>query len=138
MFLVTPWPDKKGGPQYNKMLPKVNLDIELPPGSLYSDLTAYNAHAGPRLSSDDSQDPTIRRVEFTMKLAAVDEADSDPVKETLHTFTRIQSEMGSAPRPLEQIARWQMLFPALANDYALGYTVSSRDISSILCHYLGL
>lgn len=121
---MTPWPDKKNRPQYHKMQPKVELDIDIPPGPQYAHLLFYNA--GPRspigLPFNDIGEPTIRQVEFTMKLAAVDERDN--VRENLHTFTSIQSETGSAPKCLEQIADWQILFPALASHFDRDHTAA--------------
>ena len=54
--------------------------------------------------------PFIHRVDFEMFL-------NDKDEKRLHTFTSIQSEIGSALRPLEDVCNWEHIFPHLAAYY---------------------
>ena len=54
--------------------------------------------------------PSIIQVDFEMFL-------NDAAGERLHTFTSIQSDIGSGPRPLEDISEWKILYPDLASYY---------------------
>lgn len=54
--------------------------------------------------------PSVIQVDFEMFL-------NDATGERLHTFTSIQSDIGSGPRPLEDVFEWRNLYPDLACYY---------------------
>ena len=58
------------------------------------------------LSSNVHPGPTIRSVRFLMALWSREE-------EVLHTFTSLQTEMGSAPKVLDEVSEWRTMFPHL-------------------------
>ena len=68
------------------------------------------------LASTAYPGPTIRRVsEFAMAL--VDEGHSQALR---HTYTSIQSETASAPKPLVDVKYWREMYPPLATYYDQG------------------
>ena len=66
--------------------------------------------------------PFIRQIEFEMFL-------EDAAAKRLHTFTSIQSEIGSALRPLEDLYEWEKYFPHLAAYYQRHGHIDSELIS---------
>jgi len=60
------------------------------------------------LGSNLYRGPTVRSVEFTMTLYR------EEPQVALHTYTSIQSEMGSLPRALDDVSDWRTMFPQLA------------------------
>ncbi|KAL8795877.1 MAG: hypothetical protein Q9195_001757 [Heterodermia aff. obscurata] len=66
--------------------------------------------------------PFIRQIEFEMFL-------EDAATKRLHTFTSIQSEIGSALRPLENVHEWEKYFPHLAAYYQRHGHIDSELIS---------
>ena len=66
--------------------------------------------------------PFIHQIEFEMFL-------EDAATKRLHTFTSIQSEIGSAPRPLEDLYEWEKYFPHLAAYYQRHGHIDSELIS---------
>ena len=58
--------------------------------------------------------PLIIQVDFEMFL-------NDAAGERLHTFTSIQSDIGSGPRLLQDVSDWIVLYPDLANYHKLGH-----------------
>lgn len=55
--------------------------------------------------------PTIRTVKFDMTRCFVQPANHAQPPRIHHRYTSIQSEMGSAPRPLDGVAQWRQKFP---------------------------
>lgn len=66
--------------------------------------------------------PFIHQIEFEMFL-------EDAEAKRLHTFTSIQSEIGSALRPLEDLCEWEKCFPLLAAYYQQHGHIDSELIS---------
>lgn len=66
--------------------------------------------------------PFIHQIDFEMFL-------EDAVAKRLHTFTSIQSEIGSALRPLEDLYEWDKYFPHLAAYYQRHGHIDSELIS---------
>ena len=60
-----------------------------------------------KLGSDVHSGPTIRSVRFLMALWSRED-------QFLHTFSSLQSEIGSAPQVLDEIGDWRAMFPHLA------------------------
>ena len=58
--------------------------------------------------------PSVTQVDFEMFL-------NDAAGERLHTFTSIQSDIGSGPRLLQDVSDWNVLYPDLANHHKLGH-----------------
>ena len=71
------------------------------------------------LGSDLHSGPTIRSVNFLMALFKGEKRGPQIV---LHKYTSIQTEMGSAPRALEDISEWRTMFPQLAKYHDRGET----------------
>ena len=69
------------------------------------------------LGSNVHSGPTIRSVNFLMALFKGEKLGPQVV---LHNYTKIQTEMGSAPRALEDISDWRTMFPHLALFYDRG------------------
>ena len=69
------------------------------------------------LPSNVPHGPTIRSVKFTIAQCDPEEsADSSAAPSpplTHHTYTSIQTEMGSAPRTLESLPHWRSTYPQL-------------------------
>ena len=65
--------------------------------------------------SNEHPGPTIRSVKFSFALFKGPEV-------VLHTFTSLQSEMGSAPKALDEISEWRTMFPHLATYHEYGDT----------------
>ena len=63
--------------------------------------------------------PTIRAVNFLMALFKGEKRGPQIV---LHNYTSIQTEMGSAPRALEDVSEWRTMFPHLAKYHDHGDT----------------
>lgn len=64
--------------------------------------------------------PTIRWVDFAMTLSAPlpgTNGKSRPDRRILHTYTSIQCNTASAPKPLEEIRDWRLFYPPLATYY---------------------
>lgn len=61
--------------------------------------------------------PSVIQVDFEMFL-------NDVAGERLHTFTSIQSDIGSGPRLLQDVSDWNILYPDLAKYHKLGHVVS--------------
>lgn len=123
MDLVTAWPPgkqekakviKHGSTAYDE------LDFASPNKTEHVRSMHRRESRNPRLpssvtvGSDGAQDPTIRGIQFDMHLS--NEATSTKT----HIYTSIQSEIGSAARPLEQVPQWQDMFPHLAKRYNEG------------------
>ena len=66
--------------------------------------------------------PFIHQIEFEMFL-------EDAATKRLHTFTSIQSEIGSALRPLEDLYEWEKYFPHLASYHQRHSHIESELIS---------
>ena len=82
----------------------------------------HRAYPGASLPSVETfvlSGPTIRRVSFLMALFKGEKRG--PAK-VLHQYTSIQTEMGSAPRALEDVSEWRTMFPHLADYYDHGET----------------
>lgn len=71
------------------------------------------------LGSNVHSGPTIRAVNFLMALFKGEKRGPQVV---LHNYTSIQTEMGSAPRALEDISEWRTMFPQLADYHDHGET----------------
>ena len=69
------------------------------------------------LGSNVHSGPTIRSVNFLMALF---KGEKGGPQVTLHKYTSIQTEMGSAPRALEDISEWRTMFPHMADYYDHG------------------
>ena len=76
----------------------------------YAQLSNYKALLPPTRILGSNAPPFIHRVDFEMFLEDID-------KKRLHTFTSIQSEIGSALRPLEDVYNWEKMYPHLAAYY---------------------
>ena len=79
------------------------------PGALLPSVETlgFNVHSG----------STIRSVNFLMALF---KGEKGGPQEVLHNYTKIQTEMGSAPRALEEISEWRTMFPHMADCYDHG------------------
>ncbi len=89
-----------------------SYDLHRPyPGALLPSIETLgsNVHSG----------PTIRSVNFLMALFKGEKRGPQIV---LHNYTSIQTEMGSAPRALEDISEWRTMFPQLADYHDHGET----------------
>ena len=71
------------------------------------------------LGSNVHSGPTIRSVNFLMALFKGEKRGPQMV---LHNYTSIQTEMGSAPRALEDVSEWRTTFPQLADYHDHGET----------------
>ena len=71
------------------------------------------------LGSNVYSGPTIRSVNFLMALFKGEKRGPQIV---LHNYTSIQTEMGSAPRALEDVSEWRTMFPQLADYHDHGET----------------
>ena len=69
------------------------------------------------LGSNVQSGPAIRSVNFLMALFKGEKGGPQAV---LHKYTSIQTEMGSAPRALEDISEWRTIFPHMADYYDHG------------------
>ena len=81
-----------------------------------------SAHPGALLPSVETfvlSGPTIRQVSFVMALFKGEKRGPQKV---LHNYTSIQTDMGSAPRALEDISEWRTMFPHLADYHDHGET----------------
>ena len=69
-------------------------------------------------STSSSPSPSIRAVEFEMWISQVrnDGNQTKPAHQAFHTYTALQSEIGSAPAPLEDLRDWRSAYPSLARD----------------------
>lgn len=114
MDLVTAWPDKgakgaKGESARNGEEITFN-DFATNQHASNSDRHPLNPTLQPPqeiLGSNVPRGPTIRRVEFAMTLF-------NQENRGLHTYSSIQSQMGTAPRCLDEISDWRSVYPQLA------------------------
>ena len=87
----------------------------------YAQLNVCNGLSPPTHILGSNAPPFIHRADFEMFL---DDRDN----KRLHTFTSIQSEIGSALRPLEDVHGWEKLYPHLAGHYHQHGRISSELI----------
>lgn len=73
----------------------------------YRQAVSFKTLSPPSRILGSNAPPFIHRVDFEMFL-------NDKDEKRLHTFTSIQSEIGSALRPLEDVCNWEHMFPHLA------------------------
>ena len=69
-------------------------------------------------STSLSPSPSIRAIEFEMWISQVRDGGNHNklAREAFHTYTALQSEIGSAPAPLEDLRDWRSAYPSLARD----------------------
>ena len=80
---------------------------------------AYPGALMPSVETFVLSGPTIRQVSFLMALFKGEKRG--PAK-VLHQYTSIQTEMGSAPRALEDVSEWRTMFPHLSDYHDHGET----------------
>ncbi len=75
-----------------------------------SHLNALPPSPAETVGSHWNSSPTIRRVQFEMSSSK----KQNDALQALHTYTSIQSETPSAPRPLDDVVDWRTFFPPLS------------------------